>query len=195
MFRSFAVACALLLSAGAAVAEPYDNFIDLCLDGNGDRTFASAAAKRAGWTPFPNEAVTELEAQFRDPAVFLNFDPNATRPPETPEFLMTGWGAGGDIFEIPGIRVDVCIVATPALDTAALQRRVTTLLGFESIDIQGQRAWVFSRQGSAFHEEEELLVMSEEELHSYVRERKIFVVGLLAQDGMAGLMLGALRPD
>ena len=198
MIRSIlasAACAALCLSAAPVAAEPFQSFLDLCMEGNADSGFAVSSAGKAGWFAMPQEAVDGMGTEFRDPAVLTNFNPEGHAFPESPEILLTGWGSGQDVFDISGVRLDVCIVATPQMNQGELRSRIDSLLGFESIEVQGERAWVFSRQGSGFRNEAAVLDLTDDELPAYLLRRKLYIVGLLDENDMTGLMLGAVRPE
>lgn len=191
-------ACALWFVAAPVAAEPFANFVDLCLETNADRQAAVSAAKAAGWFPMPPEAMDGSDQEFRDLQVYLSADPFAQSdkgPPADLEMLMTGWGSGDEVFGIGGVRVDACVVMSLFDDRSDLAALITERLGFAAINLGDQDGWVFSREGSGFRSEADLMELEESELPRIARERKLYMLGVLNEDGMAGLMLGAVRPD
>lgn len=64
-----------LAVAGAAAAEPFRSFVDLCVSTNADGHAAEVAVKGAGWTDMAEELPPEITEMFRDPALYLNLNP------------------------------------------------------------------------------------------------------------------------
>lgn len=193
-------ACALWLAAGSAAAEPFQNFVDFCLDTNADREAAVARAKAAGWSAMPPEMMDPDEIEFRDPAVFLSFDlatVSEKGPPESFEILITGWGSGRDVFDLDGVKLDACAVMSVDGDHATLAARLGERIGFAPTDVtgNGEMGWIFSRAGRRFQSEVELVDIEDSDLVRVARERKLYVAGVLEEDGMTGLLMGALRPS
>jgi len=196
---SFAgAACALWLAASPAAAEPFANFEAMCLGTNADRQAAVAAAKDAGWVVMPPEMMEQGEEDFRDTQVYLSADPFTASdkgPPADLEMLITGWGSGEEVFGIGGVRVDACVVMSLFGERPDLEAVVTERLGFSPVNLGDQEGWVFSREGSSFRSEAHLMELDESELPRIARERKLYMLGVLNEDGMSGLMLGAVRPE
>lgn len=193
-------ACALCLVASPAAAEPFRNFVDMCLDTNIDRQAAGGRAKAKGWFSLPVDPAVEDEAQLEDAALFLSVDPQTVSEKdfESLEMLLTGWGAGEQVFDVAGVRMDACVVVSPSAEAADLADRLEDMLGFGSTAIDGVPAWAFSRVGSGFRSEADAVQSADDDpeaLRRLAGERKIYVAGVIEEEGMTGLMLAALRSD
>ncbi len=190
-------ACALCLAASPAAAEPFQNFIDMCLDTNLDRQAAGSMAKANGWIPLSLEGMDLGEDSLRDPVLYLSADPATVSDKSVwdIEMLMTGWGGGQEIFGIPGVRMDACVVMSESSDPATLRSRLQDWLDVEPVMLDGEEAWVFSRDGAGFRSEAALMDLGEEELPRLARDKKVFMAALIPEDGMAGLMLAIFRAD
>ena len=190
------VAAAWLI-AGPATAEPIQSFVDACLSTNGEPPAVAAAAEAGDWFKMPAEVADEMGEDFRDPAVYLNFDPNTLKsstPIGSIEMLMTGWGDGKAIMEIDGLRLDFCGLISPEADSQRLNREMTTRLGFSPITRDDMTFWLFSRRSDAFVSEAALIDIEDNNLVDAVRKRKLYALYIIEQDDMAGLVLGAVRP-
>jgi hypothetical protein len=190
-------ACALWLAAWPAAAEPFRTFVDMCLDTNADRQVAGSKAKAANWHSMPAEVVESFGDDMRDPAAFLSVDPaeiGAKGPPADLEVLVTGWGAGEETFGVDGVLIDACVVMAISGDRSSLMARLQEWLGTPPVDIDGEPAFVFSRQGSGFRDESALTDLDDSEIPRIARERKVYMAGVIEEEGMVGLLLGALRP-
>ena len=185
------------LIAGPATAEPIQSFVDACLSTNGEPPAVAAAAETGGWFKMPAEVADDMGEDFRDPAAYINFDPNklkAGAPIGPIEVLMTGWGDGKAIMEIDGLRLDFCGLISPEADSQTLNRDMTTRLGFSPITRDDMTFWLFSRRSGAFVSEAALIDIEDNNLVEAVRKRKLYALYIIAQDDMAGLVLGAIRP-
>lgn len=190
--------CALWFAVSPARAEPFANFVNLCLETNGDQQAAVSAAKAAGWVLMPPEALNQSDEEFRDTQVYLSADPFAQGdkgPPTDLEMLVTGWGSGEEVFDIAGVRIDVCVVMSLFEERPDLEALITERLGFPSGNLGEHEGWVFSREGAGYRSETHLMDLNGSELPRIARERKLYILGVLNEDGMGGLMLGAVRPD
>ncbi len=191
--------CALWLAASPVVAEPFENFVDMCLKTDVDRQAAGARAKAIGWFAMPVDPATAGEAELEDAALFLSADPATLSEKEFAEIemLVTGWGAGEQVFDVAGVRMDACVVMSSSVDGDHFASRLERELGFAPQDFDGERAWAYSRVGGGYRSEQALLEMTDEDpeaLRRLAAERKIYIAGLLEEEGMTGLMVAALRP-
>lgn len=192
--------CALGLAASPAAAEPFENFVDMCLKTDVDRQAAGARAKAIGWFALPVDPATADESGMEDAAIYMNVDPlNAgAKPPHDLEMLATGWGAGDQVFDVGGIGMDACVVMTAQTTGVDFAARLEELLGFAPTAFDGDRAWVFSRVGTGFRSEAALLDLTTDDpeaLRRLARERKIYFAGVLIEETMTGLMVAAIRPE
>jgi len=191
-------ACALWLAASQAAAEPFQNFVDMCLQTDVDREAAGARAKAIGWFAMPVDPATGEEAELEDAALFLNVDPQTMSEKDFAELemLVTGWGSGEQVFDVSGVRMDACVVMSSLAGGEHFADRLEAVLGFGPISFDGEPAWAFSRVGSGYRSEEALLEMADDDpgtLRQIAAERKIYIAGVLEEDGMSGLMVAAIR--
>ena len=201
MFRSIiaGAVCALALAASPAAAEPFENFVDMCLETNVDRQAAGARAKAIGWFPMPLDGAAMVESGLQDAALYMNVDPLTVGDKGMPhdlEMLATGWGSGEQVFDVGGVGMDACVLMTALADSEDLAARLEQTLGFGPQDFDGERAWAFSRVGAGYQSEAALLETLDkdpESLRRLASERKIYIAGVLVEDGLTGLMLAALR--
>lgn len=193
-----AAAGAIWLAASPVAAEPFRNFVDMCIETNLDRQAAGAVAKAAGWVVLPAEAMGFEDDGILDPAAYSNIDPariSDKAAVDQLELLLTGWGSGEVAFDFPGVRMDICAVMAGSGDVETLTARVGEHLGLPRINLDGEELWVFSREGATFRSEAALMELDESELPRIAREKKLFVVGVIAEDDMIGLLMAAVRAD
>ncbi|MFK0300456.1 hypothetical protein ACIQTU_14690 [Brevundimonas sp. NPDC090276] len=193
----FGLITAAYLIAGSATAEPLQSFVDTCLATNGEPAAVAAAAEAGDWFKMPAEVAEAMGEDFREPAIYLNFDPTrlkAESPAGPIEMLMTGWGDGKSIMEIDGLRLDFCGLASPEADSRTLDRDMTARLGFSSITRDDMTFWLFSRQSGGFVSEAALMDSDDKSFVAAAQKRKIYALYIIEQDDMAGLVLGAVRP-
>ena len=96
MFRSIiaGAVCALGLAASPAAAEPFQSFLDMCLDTNADRQAAIAVAKAAGWYSMTPEALDMESDELQEPTLHLSIDPaqmSDKGPHADMDMLVPGW--------------------------------------------------------------------------------------------------------
>lgn len=199
MFRvlsAAALAAGLLFAAAPAAAEPFDSFVDLCLTTNGDRPAAHDAAKRHGWSELPNEALGETAADetFREPVMHVNFDlaqgPTTGAPPE---LLLTGWADGEEMLGAESVVVEVCGLMSPELDLEQAEQRVTALVGERATSPEGGRMWLYSLNDGQYVSEAALQEFAGGEIEAASRQRDLYVIFAMDEDGTGMLMLGAVR--
>ena len=190
-------ACAVWLAASPAAAEPFQTFIDMCLDTNLDRQRTDALAKGGGWTPIPAGQI-DLGEDVQDAAIYANVDPAAMGDKGAPddfEMLMTGRSSGEAAFDMPGVQLTICMVFSTSADPNALQDRLQTLLGSPPTEMENVSAWIFSRAGSTFRSEASVIDLPDEEALRVVTERKVYIAAVLPEDDVVGLMLATIRPN
>lgn len=184
-----------LMMAGAAAAEPFESFVTLCVENNGDRPAAHAAAKRARWTELTAEMMDPGEADFREQVLHVNMDPSDRRHrPRNPEMLLTGWGDGEEMLGAESVVLEICGVMAPGVDVPRVRTRISRLIGDPApTGEDGQPMWLYSRNGDRFLSEAALADADDGAIEAAARNRDLYVVFALDQDGMAVLMLGAVR--
>ena len=191
------VGAAAWLFAGSATAEPFQSFVDSCLTTNGEPAAVAAVAEAGDWFKMPAEAVEDMGEDFREPALYLNFDPSKlkTGAPIGPiEMLITGWGDGKSILEIDGLRLDLCGLVSPDADSRTLNREMSARLGFSPITRDDMTFWLFSHQTGGFVSEMALMDIDDKTLVAAAQKRKIYTLYIIEQEDMAGLVLGTIRP-
>ena len=117
-----------LVLAGAAAAEPFQSFVDLCLSTNAEAHAAEVAAKGSGWRDVTAQMAADLGEGFQDLAAFLNFDPAdaaSMSPDQSVEILVTGWGDGEAVMETKGVVLDLCGVMSPQVDALTMGKQLT----------------------------------------------------------------------
>ena len=187
-----------LAVAGAAAAEPFQSFADLCLSTNAGAHAAEVAAKGAGWSDVTGEMGAEMDEEFQDVAVFLNFDPAAAAAGlasvDSMEILVTGWGDGETVLDTKGLVLDLCGVMSPEADALFMRKRLADHLGVPPTTEGSNTFWLYSRQGDRFVSEAALADIDEEALLAAARARSLYAVYVFEEDGLAGLFVGAVRP-
>jgi hypothetical protein len=188
-----------LALAGAAAAEPFQSFADMCVSTDASAHRAELVAKGAGWRDATSLMPADSGEAFQNTTVFLNFDP-ANPGDSTPgdmEVLMTGWADGEAILDIKGVVLDVCGVMSPEGDPLRMGKRLTDHLGLPASAEDGgtMPVWLYSRQGDRFVSEAGLIDAEDEEFLAAVRQRSVYAVYVFDADGLAGLFVGAVRPE
>lgn len=188
-----------LALAGAAAAEPFQSFVDLCVSTNADARAAEVAAKGSGWSDVTAQMPPEIGEDFEDAAVYFNFDPAAAAAGlatlESMEILVTGWGDGETVMDTKGVFMDVCGVMSPQADALTLGKRIAEHLGVPSSTDESLTLWLYSRQGDRFVSEAALMDFEDDSLLAVARERSLYAVYVFEEDGLAGLFVGAVRPE
>jgi hypothetical protein len=183
MIRSVAAgaALALCLAAGPVAAEPFENFVRLCVRTNVDQAAAAAAAKSTGWVQLPPETLVDGPLPFEDPSIYLSHAPSDSGNKTAPDLdiLVTGWALGEEVFGIEGVKMDVCGVA---------------VLGFDPELEAEEEVWVFSPLGAGFRPHPGLMEMDDAAFEEAVRREKILMASVMESDGTNVLVIGAIRP-
>lgn len=199
MFRyGLAGAVLSLALAGAAAAEPFQSFADLCLSTNGEAHAAEIAAKGSRWSDVTAQMAADIGEEFRDVAIYLNFDPAAAADLaslDSMEILVTGWGDGEAVLDTKGVVLDLCGVMSPQAEARLMRKRLTDHLGLSASTDGSQTYWLYSRQGDRFVSEAALAEADEETLLAAARERSLYAVFVFEEDGLAGLFVGAVRSE
>ncbi len=199
MFRSGMMGAVLSLAlAGAAAAEPFQSFANLCLSTNADAHAAEVAAKGSGWTDVTAQMDADLGEEFQDVAAFMNFDPaNAASlsPDDSVEILFTGWGDGETVMDTKGVVLDLCGVMSPQAEAQFMRKRLTDHLGLSASTDESETYWLYSRQGDRFVPEAALADAEDDAFMAATRERSLYVVYVFEEDGLTGLFVGAVRSE
>lgn len=190
-------ACALCLAASPAAAEPFQSFIDMCLDTNADRQAAIAVAKAAGWYSMTPDVLDMESDELQEPTLHLSVDPaliGDKGPPADVEMLVTGWAGEAWDIGVDGVRMDACAIGAPFGDAAALQAQLEQRLGVPSVDMDGQRAWAFTRVGERFQSQADFFKMEDDEALRTLAAGKLYMAVVLPEDDVVVIMLATFRP-
>lgn len=191
-----------LALAGAAAAEPFQSFANLCLSTNAEAHAAEVAAKGSGWSDVTAQMAAEMGdmgEEFQDIAVYLNFDPAAAAAGlssvDAMEILVTGWGDGETVMGAKGVVLDLCGVMSPEADPVTMGKRLTDHLGLSASTDESETFWLYSRQGDRFVSEAALADADDDTIMAATRQRSLYAVFVFEEDGLAGLFVGAVRPE
>lgn len=203
MFRyGFAGAALSLALAGAAAAEPFQSFADLCLSTDADAHVAGVTAKGSGWADVTAQMAAEMGdmgEEYRDITIYLNFNPDDAAAGLTSfdsmEILMTGWGDGETVMDTKGVVLDLCGVMSPEADALTMGKQLGDHLGVPASMDGDDRVWLYSRQGSRFVSEAALADAEDETILAAARTRSLYAVYVFEEEGMAGLFVGAVRSE
>lgn len=197
MFRSIVAGAALSLClAGAAVADPFEDYLEFCIKRDGSAAAAAAGAEAAGWVKLPAEVFAEEDNPVRDLSVYMNaeLDELAEKEPADLRMLMTGWGEGEEMYGLTDTRLDFCMIGVSNGDLEALRAQIAGYFEFPVTSVGDEEVWAYSRQGTRL--QSEASVIKSEDPAAAARGRKIFLAGVIETDsGLVMLMLGALRPS
>ena len=192
-----AAASALWLAASPAAAEPFRNFVDMCLNTNADRQAAVSRAKGIGWHPMAADALG-LGEDLEEATLHVSADPalmTAKGPPADLEMLVTGFGGGQMDFGVEGTRMEACVVGAVGRDPAELEAQLEERLGMPPAELDGQRLWMFTRAGAGFRSEAAFLEQGDEEALRTIAERKLYMAIVIPEGDVVVIMLATFRPD
>ncbi|MNS88669.1 hypothetical protein [Brevundimonas bullata] len=190
---------AALAFAGPVAAEPFKSFVDICVSNDASAPAIERVLSERDWVEMPAESSGDMGSDFQDPSMHLNFDPNGLNEAElaaaaeTMEMVLIGWGDGESIFDIEGFKFDACMLVSPNTDSPTLNQRMTAYLGFPPDTGEGT-VWAYSKANGRIVSEMGLAELDDDQANAAIRQRQIYMVFLIDQDDMAGLVLGAFRP-
>jgi hypothetical protein len=186
MKTAFALTAVLLLATPAA-ADPYDDFLDLCVAPAGDVAAAQAKARSAGF----GEAPAEVTRTFRLPdfpdAVALTRGAGAAM-----EIFIAGTAPREDFGSMTGT---TCIVVAPALDARSAETRLGAKLGFPAFTDGAADApmWYLTGGPDVWRSEPQLVGADDAGIAAVARERPVSIFAVLPVGQGAGLMYGTLK--
>lgn len=184
------------LIASSATAEPFQSFVDTCLAADADAQAVATLAKN-DWFAMPAGTAPDMGKDFRDPVIYLSFDPNSMKQaaPEAFDILVTGWGDGETILKTDRLRLDACGLMSSEADSRALVGNVAAYLGFPPSTKDSMTLWLFSRKPDGFASEAALMDAEDDALLTVTKKRKLYALYVIDEGDMAGLFLGAIRPQ
>ncbi|MDQ3125202.1 MAG: hypothetical protein M3Q74_06295 [Pseudomonadota bacterium] len=199
MFRwvTTGAVAALCLVVSPVSAEPFDDFINLCVNNDGRREVVIAKAEERGWYRLPAEALPEDGGEFRDTVAFLSVNPedHPGGMPADLRMVMVGRGDGEKTLGIARLELEACAVVLLA-DTgeaASWAGRLDQTFGFGATSKGELPLWVFSREGSGFRSEATLMDLSDDQLVAVAKQRDLYIAGVLREE-FEGLLFAAIRP-
>ena len=116
----------LVLAPTVAQADPYDDFLSLCVAADGDGSVSETAARAAGFADA--DAATAQALTFPDfpQSVVLSRGEG-----EAEEVLVIGAAPPQDF---QGLKATVCLLLSPEVEPDAARGRLETALGFPPFD-------------------------------------------------------------
>ncbi len=198
MFRWVAAGAIAVLCfvSPAAAAEPFDDFVNLCVNNDGRREVVIAKAEERGWFRLPAEALPD-DGEFRDTVAFLSADPedHPNGMPADLRMIMVGRGDSEKLLGVTSLEMEACAVVllSETSDSASWAGRLDRLLGFGAKSSGADPLWVFSRAGSGFRSESDLMDLPDDQLSAAAKQRDLYIAGLLGED-FSGLLFAAIRP-
>lgn len=190
-----ALGAVALLAASPVAAEPFQNFLRMCMVADAEARAAGDAADAAGWTKFPASDLGEggdLPFEDAEVYVFLSSADEEKAIAEM-EILLTGWQSGEEMLKAEEVRLDLCAVGGPGAIGDAIEA-MEDHIGFPPVDINGSTVWMFSRQGERFRSENDYFDDESEARIEAVLTRKLRMAGVMRQGDMTLFLLGAARP-
>ncbi len=198
MFRLVAAGAMFMLClvGSPAAAEPFDDFVNLCMNNDGRRDLVIAKAEERGWYRLPTEVVPPDNAELKDMVAFLSADP-ADHPDGMPaglRMLMVGRGDGQKLLGVASLELEVCAVAVmdDTAPTASWADRLDQTLGLKAITKTGAPLWVFSRDGTKFRSEADALDLPEDQIATFAKQQSLYLASVLDED-YPGLLFAAVR--
>lgn len=195
MFRFAAAVAALSLCAsGAAQAQSFDDFMQMCVAPQGDPALSREAADAAGW----KAASPAMVAYIWKPEKEFNVASVMAAPGGRVGLLISA--SGNDIpFEVESDSLDMqaCILLTETVSIAGARARFLDLKLGAPIEDEGNLYYILSRSADGrLRDERALIEGPEASLMAAVRARSLFFVGVMdgAPFGLIFARLSAAEP-
>lgn len=182
-----ALALAALLLATPAAADPYDDFLELCVAPAGDVAAAQTKARAAGFGEAPAELAASFRlADFPDAVVLARGEASA------PELFIAGTAPRPDF---GGMLGTTCIVLSPALDAASAETRLEAKLGFPAFTdgAAGSPWWYLTGGPDVWRSEPQLVGASDAAIAELARQRPVSIFAVLPGGDFSALMYGTLK--
>lgn len=182
-----ALVLATLLLATPVAADPYDDFLNLCVASSGDGAATLVKAETAGFT----EASGELYATFRLPD-FPDAKVRVRGEGEAREVLIVGTAPRDEFGTMTGT---TCIILSASLDAATAEDRLATRLGFPAFTDGAADApmWYLTGGPDVWRSEPQLVRASDADIAEVARQRPVSIFAVLPGDGFSALMHGTLK--
>jgi hypothetical protein len=180
-------ALAALLLATPAAADPYDDFLSLCVASGGDVAGAQAKAREAGFGDAPEQVATTFRLPDFPDAVALTRGEG-----EAMEILVAGTAPREDFGGMTGT---TCILVAPSLRADSAESRLETKLGFPAFTDGAADApmWYLTGGPDVWRSEPQLVGASDARIAAVARERPVSIFAVLPIGQGAGLMYGTLK--
>jgi len=180
------VLTALMLATPAA-ADPYDDFLNLCVASAGDGAAVQTKAEAAGF----GEASGELYSTFRLPD-FPDAKIKVRGQGDALEVLIFGTAPREDFGAMTGT---TCIVVALGLDARSAETRLETKLGFPAFTDGAADApmWYLTGGPDVWRSEPQLVGADDAGIAAVARERPVSIFAVLPVGQGAGLMYGTLK--
>lgn len=187
MKTAFALTALTLLLATPAAADPYDDFLNLCVASGGDLVGAQAKAREAGFGDASQEVATQFRLpDFPDAVALTRGEGPAT------EILVVGTAPRQDFGAMTGT---TCILVAPSLASASAETRLEAKLGFPAFTdgAAGAPMWYLTGGPDVWRSEPQLVGASDARIAEVARQRPVSIFAVLPVGQGAGLMYGTLK--
>lgn len=175
----------LLLLPSIALADPYADFLNVCVAADGDRDVSEPAARAAGF--IDADAATAQAMTFPDFPQSLVLSRGEG---DAAEVLVIGAAPPEDF---QGLTATVCLLISPEIEPEAARRRLEAAVGFPAFDrSNGAPVWYLSGEAGSWRSEPQLLGSSDEQIARVARERPVSIFAVTPAP-IGGLMHGTLR--
>ncbi|WP_298123717.1 hypothetical protein [Brevundimonas sp.] len=189
MLKTPAFVAGLCLAALAtpAAADPYDDFLQLCVASGGDVAAAEAGARAAGFgdAPLAVSRAYRLE-DFPQSTALTRSAGTAT------EVFIVGTAPRADF---DGMTGTTCIVLAPGLDPASVETRLTEKLNFPPFDDGPADApmWYLSGGPDVWRSEPQLAGSTDDQIAEVARLRPVSIFAIVPGGDFTALMYGTLK--
>ena len=187
MKTAFALTALTLLLATPAAADPYDDFVDLCVASAGDLAGAQAKARQAGFGDAPEAVATQFRLPDFPDAVALTRGEG-----EAMEVFVAGTAPREDFGAMTGT---TCIIVAPSLASASAETRLEAKLGFPAFTdgAAGAPMWYLTGGPDVWRSEPQLVGASDAGIAEVARQRPVSIFAVLPVGQGSGLMYGTLK--
>lgn len=181
------LALSALLLATPAAADPYNDFLDLCVASAGDVAAAQGKARAAGFGDAPAEVAQTFRLPDFPDAVVL-----ARGEGEGIELVIAGTAPRPDFGALTGT---TCIVVAPGLEPRSAETRLEAKLGFPAFTDGAANApmWYLTGGPDVWRSEPQLVGADDAGIAAVARERPVSIFAVLPVGQGTGLMYGTLK--